>query len=437
MTTIFSDVSPIRFEGPDSDNPLAYRYYDADRIVAGRPMKDHMRWAVCFWHSFCFTGMDPFGWATLPRPWMAGPVDLAAATQRLDAAFDFFSRLGAPYFTFHDHDVAPHATTLRELIAGMARLEPLMAERMRKTGVGLLWGTANLTAHPRYAAGAATNPDPEVFACAAAQVHACLETTHRLGGENYVLWGGREGYDTLLNTDMRRELDQYGRFLAMIVEHKHKIGFKGAILVEPKPHEPAKHMYDRDAATCAAFLRRYGLEGEVALNIEANHATLAGNSFEHEVATAIAHGVFGSIDLNRGDPHNGWDTDQFAMDVGELTLVWRRILMAGGLRTGGFNFDAKIRRQSVSVEDLFHGHIGSVDALSRGLLAAADLEADGKLDAFVSQRYAGWEGSEGKAILAGQVSLADVAKAALNRNIEPQPVSGRQEFLENYVSRFV
>jgi xylose isomerase len=435
--SLFSDVAPIRFEGVESDSPLAYRVYDRNRVVAGKTMAEHMRWAVCFWHSFCFTGMDPFGWGTLPRPWMAGVVDQKAAEERLDAAFDFFARLGAPYFTFHDHDVAAHSPTLRALIDNMARMEPLMAERMSQTGVGLLWGTANMTSHPRYAAGAATNPDPEVFACAAAQVRACLETTHRLGGENYVLWGGREGYDTLLNTDMARELDQYGRFLAMIVEHKHKIGFKGTILVEPKPHEPAKHMYDRDAATCAAFLHRYGLEKEVALNIEANHATLAGNSFEHEVATAIAHGVFGSIDLNRGDPHNGWDTDQFANDAGELALVWRHILRWGGFTTGGFNFDAKLRRQSVSADDLFHAHVGGVDALARGLLAAAAIKEDGAIDAFTAQRYAGWESEDGKAMLAGKHTLAEIADAALARNTEPTPVSGRQEMLENRLSWFV
>jgi xylose isomerase len=435
--SLFRDTPPIRFEGGDAAGPLAYRHYDAQRVVAGKTMREHMRWAVCFWHSFCFTGVDPFGWATLPRPWMAGPVDQAGAVERLDAAFDFFARLGAPFYTFHDHDVTAHSPGLRELIDNLARMEPLMAERQRETGVGLLWGTANLVSHPRYAAGAATNPDPEVFACAAAQVRACLETTHRLGGENYVLWGGREGYDTLLNTDMGRELDQYGRFLSMIVEHKHKIGFKGQILVEPKPHEPAKHMYDRDAATCAAFLRRHGLEGEVALNIEANHATLAGNSFEHEVATAIAHGVFGSIDLNRGDPHNGWDTDQFANDVGELALVWRHILRAGGMGRGGFNFDAKLRRQSIEIDDLFHAHVGGVDALARGLLAAAAIAEDGAVDAFRDGRYAGWDGAEGRAILAGRRTLSDVADAALGANAEPRPVSGRQEMLEARIARFI
>lgn len=434
--SLFADIAPIVFEGPETENPLAFRHYSKDRMVLGRTMVEHMRWAVCFWHSFCFTGTDPFGWGTLPRPWTAQP-DQAGAEQRLNAAFEFFAKLGAPYFTFHDHDVAAHSPTLRALLDNMARIEPLMAERMQATGVKLLWGTANLTSHPRYAAGAATNPDPEVFACAAAQVRACIETTHRLGGENYVLWGGREGYDTLLNTDMRRELDQYGRFLAMLVEHKHKIGFQGTILIEPKPHEPAKHMYDRDAATCAALLHRYGLAKDIKLNIEANHATLAGNSFEHEVATAIAHEVFGSIDLNRGDPHNGWDTDQFHNDPAELALVWRHILKAGGFTTGGFNFDAKLRRQSVSVDDLFHAHIGGVDALARGLLAAAALLENGGIDQFIAQRYAGWDGEEAQAVLTGQRNLADLADAALARNHEPTPRSGRQEMLENQLRRFV
>jgi xylose isomerase len=437
IMSLFSNVEPIQYQGPESATPLAFRWYDRNRIVAGRRMEDHMRWAVCFWHSFCFTGMDPFGWGTLPRPWMGGLVDQAAAEQRLDAAFDFFVRLGAPFFTFHDHDVAAHSPTLRQLADNMARIEPLMARRMEETGVRLLWGTANLTAHPRYAAGAATNPDPEVFACAAAQVKICIETTHRLGGENYVLWGGREGYDTLLNTDLRRELDQYGRFLAMVVEHKHRIGFKGAILIEPKPFEPAKHMYDRDAATCAAFLRRYGLENEIKLNIEANHATLAGNSFEHEIAQAIADDLLGSIDINRGDPQNGWDTDQFHNDPRELALVWRHILKAGGLTSGGFNFDAKLRRQSIDPEDLFIAHIGGIDAVARGLLAAESLLANGALERAQAERYAGWDRPDAQDMLKGRRSLSDIAAAALNRNADPAPKSGRQELLENTVNIFI
>lgn len=435
--TIFAQIDPIRYEGPETENELAYRWYDANRVIAGRKMRDHLRAAVCYWHSFSWLGTDPFGNPTLPRPWGAGVIPFEAAVERLDAAFDFFSRLGVPYFTFHDHDVVHDSSSLPALIDGMKRFEPLIADRMAKTGTGLLWGTANLTGHPRYAAGAATNPDPAIFMCAAAQVRHCLEATHRLGGENYVLWGGREGYDTLLNTNMKQELDQYGRFLNLLVEHKHRIGFKGSILIEPKPHEPAKHMYDRDAATVVAFLERYGLLGEVKLNIEANHATLAGNSFEHEVATAIAFGAFGSIDLNRGDPHNGWDTDQFADDVRELALVWTHILSAGGMTTGGFNFDAKLRRQSINVEDLYHAHIGGIDALARALVIADAIMKDGKLDALRKNRYAAWESEAGQRIFSPSASFASIADAALAANDDPQPASGGQERCENILNRLV
>jgi xylose isomerase len=436
--SIFSDIDPIRYEGPSSTNPLAFRYYDKDRVVAGRRMEDHLRYAVCFWHSFSWPGSDVFGAGTLPRPWLAGPiVTQTQAQDRLDAAFDFFTRLGAPYFCFHDVDVAATGSTLREQIDNLAHIEPLIADKIAVTGVKLLWGTANLFSHPRYAAGGATNPDPDVFACAAAQVRAALETTHRLGGENYVLWGGREGYETLLNTDLVQEANQMARFLHMVVEHKHKIGFKGLILLEPKPHEPSKHQYDRDAATCAAFLLKHGLQDEVKLNIEANHATLAGNTFEHEIATAIAYGLFGSVDINRGDPQNGWDTDQFHNDPRELALVWRHILKAGGLTSGGFNFDAKLRRQSVAPEDLFYGHIGGIDALAQGLLAGAALLEDGKLDQFTQDRYAGWHSSKGQEILSGALTLEQLADRALSADLNPSPRSGRQEMLENLINRFV
>ncbi|MEL7447031.1 MAG: xylose isomerase, partial [Pseudomonadota bacterium] len=304
-----------------------------------------------------------------------------------------------------------------------------------ETGVNLLWGTANLFSHPRYAAGAATNPDPDVFAWAAHQVRSMLEATNRLGGANYVLWGGREGYDTILNTDIGRELDQFGRFMAMVVEHKHKIGFDGAILIEPKPHEPTKHQYDRDTATVYGFLRRYGLEDEIKVNIEANHATLAGNSFEHEVATANALGIMGSIDINRGDPQNGWDTDQFPNNVPDLTPVLYYILQGGGFQTGGFNFDAKIRRQSVDAEDLFHAHIGGVDVLARALLAAASLIENGQIDQFVEDRYAGWNSDFGRKVLAGRKTLGDAADHAVAQRLMPKPRSGRQEYLENLINR--
>jgi len=428
--TIFTAVDPIKFEGRESRNPLAYRWYEADRKILGKTMKEQLRWAVCYWHSFNWPGGDVFGPGALPRPWLAGPQDHEAAVAKLDAAFDFFTRLGAPYFCFHDVDAAALGATVRELTDNVKRIAGLMARKMEQSGVKLLWGTANLFSHPRYLAGAATNPDPEIFKCAAAQVRTMLETTHSLGGANYVLWGGREGYDTLLNTNLRQELDQFARFLSLVVDHKHKIGFKGTILIEPKPHEPMKHQYDRDAATVVAFLERYDLASEVKLNIEANHATLAGSSFEHEIATAIALDAFGSIDINRGDPQNGWDTDQFNNDPKEMALVLRHILKHGGFTNGGFNFDAKLRRQSIDVEDLFIAHVGGVDVLARALVHAAGMIEDGTLDRAQAERYAGWRGNEGQKILAGDLSLSELADAAS----DPKPRSGKQELLENYVN---
>ena len=431
--TLFSTVEPIAFEGRESRNPMAYKWYDADRIIRGKTMAEHLRWAVCYWHSFHWPGTDVFGHGTLPRPWLDRPQDHDAALMKLDAAFEFFSRLGAPYFCWHDVDAAAPSETVAGLTENVNRIAEPMARKMDETGVNLLWGTANLTGHPRYAAGAATNPDPDVFRCAAAQVRCMLETTHQLGGENYVLWGGREGYDTLLNTDLKQELDQYARFLSLVVNHKHKIGFDGPILIEPKPHEPAKHMYDRDAATVIAFLERYDLTADIRLNIEANHATLAGNSFEHEVAMAIAFGLFGSIDLNRGDPHNGWDTDQFHDDPKEMALVLRQILKDGGFKTGGFNFDAKLRRQSVDPEDLFLAHIGGVDVLARGLIHADELLQDGLLDSAADERYSGWSTPDGQQLLSGDLTLDQAADAAR----ETVPRSGRQEFLENHLNTVI
>jgi xylose isomerase len=376
-----------------------------------------------------------FGAGTFEREWFGAGDELELAERKLAFAFEFFEKLGAPFFTFHDRDLAPEGASLAEGRANLHRMVDRVAAEMERTGVRLLWGTANLFGHPRYAAGAATNPDPEVFACAAAQVRDALEATHRLGGANYVLWGGREGYDTLLNTDLRREADQLGRFLHLVAEHKHRIGFRGTLLVEPKPMEPTKHQYDRDAATVHAFLQRHGLEGEYRLNLEVNHATLAGHSFQHEVAYAIAHDLFGSVDLNRGDPQLGWDTDQFPNDPLEAALALHEILRAGGFSTGGFNFDAKLRRQSVDPLDLFHAHVGGVDTLARGLLAAARLIEAGRLAACRKARYAGWEGELGRAILAGEHDLASLADLALERGLDPRPVSGRQEALENLVAR--
>src|SRR5579862_4466173 len=341
--TLFSEVPPVRFEGPGTSNEFAYRVYEPDRLVLDRRMEEWLRVAVCYWHSFNWPGADVFGSGTLPRPWLGAAVTEAMARTKLDAAFDFLERLGVRYFTFHDVDVMASAETLREHERQLRRIEEAMAQKCASTGLRPLWGTANLFSHPRYAAGAATSPDPEVFAWAAAQVRCCLEMTHRLGGQNYVLWGGREGYDTLLNTDLHRELEHYGRFLSMVVEHKHRIGFRGTILIEPKPFEPTKHQYDRDAAAVFAFLARFGLTQEVKVNIEVNHATLAGLDFEHEIAAARAYGIFGSIDMNRGDPRNGWDTDQFPNNAQELVPAMVQLVEDGGFSTGGgFNFDAKL-----------------------------------------------------------------------------------------------
>lgn len=435
MSTFFSDVSPVRYEGPQSKSPLAFRWYDPDRIVLGKTMKEHFRFAVCYWHTFCWPGGDMFGPGTFARPWQAADT-FDNAVAKLDVAFEFFQKLGAPFFCFHDADVVPLGDSLREGWANLDRIAELIAAKMQASGVRLLWGTANLFSHPRYMAGAATNPDPAVFAYAAGQVKKVLEVTHRLGGSNYVLWGGREGYETLLNTRIGQELDQLGRFISLVVEHKHKIGFSGTILIEPKPCEPTKHQYDFDAAAVAAFLRKYGLEKEVKLNVEVNHATLAGHTFEHELAYASSQNLLGSIDVNRGDPQNGWDTDQFPNSVADWTLAMLQILGNGGLGNGGFNFDAKIRRQSIDPADLFHGHVGAMDICARALLAAAAIIEDGTLEKFVADRYAGWHEGAGAEMLAGKLSLEQIAQRAYDAPA-PRPKSGRQEYLENLVNRFV
>jgi xylose isomerase len=433
----FAAIPPIRYEGPDSTRPLAFRHYDRERRVLGRTLEEHLRFAVCYWHSFSWPGNDVFGAGTFRRPWLEGGDPMQAARLKTRVAFEFFEKLGAPFFTFHDRDVAPEGADLAESHANLDRILELVQAEMQRTGVRLLWGTANLFGHPRYAAGAATNPDPEVFAHAAAQVAKALEVTHALGGANYVLWGGREGYDTLLNTDLRRESEQLGRFMRLVVEHKHAIGFRGTLLIEPKPMEPTVHQYDFDAAAVHAFLQKFGLEREIRLNIEVNHATLAGHSFQHELAYAAAHGLLGSVDVNRGDPQLGWDTDQFPNDPRELALALHTILQDGGFTTGGFNFDAKLRRQSLDPEDLFHAHIGGIDTLARGLLAAARMLEDGALQSFVEDRYAGWSRPFGREILEGRRSLADLSRHVLERRLEPEPRSGRQEMLENRVNRYV
>jgi xylose isomerase len=434
MTTeYFEGVGRIRFEGPDTENPLAFRSYEPDREVLGKRMEDQLRMAVCYWHSFCWPGSDVFGEGTFGRPWMAARGDpMAQAEQKLDVAFELFEKLGVPFFCFHDRDVAPEGDSFRESCANLDRMLEKMEAQMERTGLRLLWGTANLFGHPRYAAGAATNPDPEVFAWAAAQVKHCLDATHRLGGANYVMWGGREGYETLLNTDLARELEQLGRFMALVVEHKHKIGFPGTLLIEPKPHEPTKHQYDHDVAAVYAFLQRYGLEHEIKVNIEVNHATLAGHSFHHEVAYAVANGVFGSVDANRGDPQLGWDTDQFPNDPTEMALALYEILRAGGLGTGGFNFDARLRRQSIDPVDLVYAHVGGMDTLAEGLLLAAEWIETGRVSGFVKERYQGWDDELGHEILAGKLSLEELWRRTHDHAEEPRPRSGRQELLERW-----
>lgn len=427
---------PVRPAGDEPADGLAYQVYDPDLVVGDKRMEDHLRIAVCYWHSFCSPGDDVFGSGAWDRPWLEPGADpMAAARAKLDAAFELFTKLGTPFFCFHDLDLAPAGDSLRESRANLDAMADQAAAKMDVTGVRLLWGTANLFGHPRYAAGAATNPDPEVFAHAAAQVRDALDVTHRLGGENYVLWGGREGYDTLLNTDLRREADQLGRFLELVADHKRAIGFTGTLLIEPKPHEPTKHQYDHDAAAVHGFLDRYGLADEYRLNIEANHATLSGHSFHHEVAYAVANGMLGSIDANRGDPQNGWDTDQFPNSVEDLTPALYEILRAGGLGTGGFNFDAKLRRQSLDRDDLIHAHVGGIDTLARALLVAQALLDDGTLDAARAERYAGWEGDLGRQIFDPGTDLAGLADQAVGADLRPQPVSGGQERLENEVGR--
>jgi xylose isomerase len=436
VANFFTEVPErIAFGGLGSSEPLAYRVYEPDRLVLGKRMEDHLRIAVCLWHSFNWPGSDVFGVGTFDRPWLTpGAEPMEAARAKLDAAFEFIAKLGVPYFAFHDRDVAPEGRTFAETRDMLDATVEEIERHMERTGARLLWGTANLFGHPRYAAGAATNPDPEVFAYAAAQVKHMLETTHRLGGANYVLWGGREGYETLINTDLAREEAQLARFLALVAEHKHRIGFTGTLLLEPKPQEPTKHQYDYDVATVDSFLLRHDLANEYRVNIEVNHATLAGHSFHHEVAMAIARGIFGSIDVNRGDYQNWWDTDQFPNSVDELALPLFEILRAGGLTTGGFNFDAKLRRQSLSRTDLFHAHIGGIDTIARALLVAADLVEAAELQRERDRRYAGWDEGLGAQILSGSTSLPDIAARVVNEGIEPWPRSGGQERLENLVN---
>jgi xylose isomerase len=434
MTGYFDGIEKIRHAGPDSTDDLAFRHYDPDEVVLGKRMEDHLRFSVAWWHSFAWPGGDPFGGQTFQRPWFGDTMDHAKA--KADAAFQLFEILGQPFFCFHDADIRPEADSFAETERNLFEIVDYIGEKMEQTGTRLLWGTANLFSHRRFMAGAATNPDPEVFAWSAATVKSCMDATMRLGGENYVLWGGREGYETLLNTNLMREAEQAGAFLSKVVEYKHKIGFKGAILVEPKPQEPTKHQYDFDVATVYGFLKRFGLEHEVQMNIEQGHAILAGHSFEHELALAASLGILGSIDMNRNDYQSGWDTDQFPDNPREAALAYYEILKAGGFTTGGTNFDAKLRRQSLDPVDLVAAHVGGMDVCARGLKAAARMLEDGALERRRAERYAGWEDEGAKKMLA-DMDLEAIHADVRGRDIRPAPRSGRQEILENLVSRYI
>jgi len=433
MTDFFKDIPEVTYEGPDSPNEFAFRHYDPSEMLDGKSMADHLRFAVAYWHSFAWPGGDPFGGQTFERPWFGDTMELAKL--KADVAFEMFRILGQPYYCWHDADIVPLGETIAESRARMDEITDYLGQKMETGGTKLLWGTANLFSHRRFMSGAATNPDPDIYAYAAATVKYCLDATQKLGGENYVLWGGREGYEPLLNTDLKRERQQAGRFLCSVVDYAKKVGFDGTILIEPKPQEPTKHQYDYDVATVYGFLKDFGLEGEVKVNIEQGHAILAGHSFEHELALAGALGILGSIDMNRNDYQSGWDTDQFPNNVPEIALAYYEVIRAGGFTTGGTNFDAKLRRQSLDPEDLILGHAGAMDVCARGFKAASAMLADGALEAAREARYAGWDTAEGKALLTQ--SLEDIAAKVEADGLSPQPRSGRQERLENIVNRFV
>jgi xylose isomerase len=436
----FFSTPSIAFEGPQSENPLAFRHYNPAEDAGagdGLTLKDKLRFSIAYWHSFRGTGGDPFGPGTIQRPWETGRDPLTVALRRMDAAFEFFTKIQAPFWCFHDRDIAPEGKTLAESNRNLDRVVAHAKALQKATGIKLLWGTANLFSNPRYMCGAATNPDAHVFAYAAAQVKKAMDVTLELGGENYVFWGGREGYETLLNTDLRREQDHLAQFLHLAVDYARQIGFKGQFLIEPKPKEPTKHQYDFDVATGIAFLRTYGLVQHFKFNIETNHATLAGHSFQHEIEVAAAQGLLGSIDANSGDPLLGWDTDQFNTDVKELTLAMISILQAGGLGSGGLNFDAKLRRPSIDPEDLFHAHIGGMDAYALAYKIARRILADGRLEMFVANRYSSFDAGYGQKIEKGKIGFKELEKLVLADLGEPTQRSGKQEYLENLINRYV
>ncbi|WP_136442435.1 xylose isomerase [Pacificoceanicola onchidii] len=433
MTDFFANIPQLAYEGPESDNDFAFRHYNPDEIVMGKRMEDHLRFGIAYWHSFAWEGGDPFGGRTFDRPWFGEGME--AAKMKADVSFEMYDRLGVPFFCFHDADVRPEGADFAENTRNLEEIVDYFAAKMETSKTKLLWGTANMFTHRRFMSGAATNPDPEVFAWSAATVKTCMDATHKLGGANYVLWGGREGYETLLNTDLNREAEQAGAFLSMVVDYKHKIGFKGEILIEPKPQEPSKHQYDYDVATIYGFLKRFGLEKEVKLNLEQGHAILAGHSFEHELAMAGSLGLLGSIDMNRNDYQSGWDTDQFPNNVPEVALAYYEVLKAGGFTSGGTNFDAKLRRQSLDAEDLILGHAGAMDVCARGLKAAAKLLEDGGLEEARAARYADWDKAENKALMTSDLESIEARVRA--EGINPEPRSGRQERLENLWNRYL
>jgi xylose isomerase len=432
----FPGIGRIEFEGPGSDNPLAFKAYDPDRVVAGKTMEEHLRFAVCYWHTFCADGGDPFGPGTRVHPWRVGEDRMANARAKADAAFEFFTKLNVPFWCFHDRDIAPEGDSVAESEANLRELVDIAGVRQQATGMQLLWGTANVFSHPRYMNGASTNPDFAVVAHAGAQVKAALDATVELGGQNYVFWGGREGYACLFNTNTKKELEHMGRFLTMARDYGRSIGFEGTFLIEPKPMEPMYHQYDVDAQTVIGFLKEHGLQDDFALNIEANHATLAGHSSAHDLQMAADAGLLGSIDANRGNPQNGWDTDQFPTDMYDCVQNMLVVLGQGGLAPGGFNFDAKVRRESTALEDLFIGHIGGMDAYARALVIADRIISDGKLDEFKAARYASFNSGAGQQFEAGQLGLADLRDIAAASG-EPANTSGRQEWVENLINDYM
>ena len=437
MKAAFPNIETIAYEGAKSKNPLAFKHYNADEIVEGKSLRDHLRFAVVYWHTFRGTGSDPFGAGTMQRPWDDGSASIGNAQKRARVAFEFISKLTAPYYCWHDRDVAPEGKTLKETNKNFDAVAKVLKEEQKRTGVKLLWGTTNAFSHPRFVHGASTSCNADVFAFAACQVKKAMEVTHELGGEGYTFWGGREGYQTLLNTDMKREQEHLAKFLHMAVAHKKAIGFKGQFYIEPKPKEPTKHQYDSDAAACLNFLREYDLLPYFKLNIETNHATLAGHTMQHELETAGAAKALGSIDANTGDELLGWDTDQFPTSIYLTTYTMLSVLKYGGFKTGGVNFDAKVRRESFEPIDLFYAHIGGMDAFARGLKIAAAIRKDGRLAEFVKNRYASWDSGIGAKIEAGKASFKDLEAYMLKKGEADANVSGRQEYLENLINEFI